>query len=283
MKIGLINIALELIASKKLKNVSNMFDMGSKELRVSYDQLDYAFKQVNFRFNKKKFEKLKIFPKGKRISTKNFWLEVGIKDYKCSDINHSHNSIFIDLNQPFTNKKYLNNFDLVCDFGNNEHIFNVGEAYKTMYNLTKKNGFIWITQSVYGGNGFFNFDASFFEGYASANNLSIVHACYLVKLSTYDQIIIPCNKNLFNAINLSKVQGIDISYVYKKYSDKEFSYHYQYGLNNNQSPYLVSFLNSEYPPEKLYIPTKSIQEIKKKAKKGDNLSIEWLRSTGIKF
>jgi len=283
MKIGLINIALELFANKKLKTVSNMLDMGSKELRVSYDQLDYAFKQVNFKFNKKKFEKLKIFPKGKRISTKNFWSEVGIKDYKCSDINDSHDSIFIDLNQPFSNKKYLNKFDLVCDFGNNEHVFNVGEAYKTMYNLAKKNGFIWIFQSVYGGNGFFNFDASFFEGYAAANNLSIVHACYLVKLSNYDQIVIPCNNNLFNAIDLSKVKGIDISYVFKKNSNKEFSYHYQYGLNNNQSLYLVTFLNSEYPPEKLYIPTKSIPELKKKARKGDTLSIEWLRSTGIKF
>ena len=283
MKIGLINIALELIASKKFKNVSNVLDMGSKELRVSYDQLEYAFKQVNLKFNKKKFDKLRIFPKGKRISTKNFWLEVGVKDYKCLDINRSHNSIFVDLNQPFTNKKYLNNFDLVCDFGNNEHVFNIGEAYKTMYKLTKKNGFIWIFQSVYGGNGFFNFDASFFEGYAAANNLSIVHACYLVKLSTYDQIVIPCNKDLFNVIDLSKVKGIDISYVFKKNSDKEFSCHYQYGLNNNQSPYLISFLNSEYPPEKLYIPTKSIKERKKKAKKGDTLSIEWLRSTGIKF
>ena len=43
-----------------------------------------------------------------------------------------------------------------------ENVFNVGEAYKSMYNLTKKNGFIWIFQSVFGGNGFFNFDASFF-------------------------------------------------------------------------------------------------------------------------
>ena len=39
-------------------------------------------------------------------------------------------------------------------FGNNEHVFNVGEAYKTMFKLTKKNGLIWIRQSVYNGNGF---------------------------------------------------------------------------------------------------------------------------------
>ena len=82
----------------------------------------------------------------------------------------------------------------MTDFGNNEHVFNVGEAYRTMYNLTKKDGFIWIFQSVFGGNGFFNFDASFFEGYAAANNLSIVHSCYLIYPSEYEQIVVPCNK-----------------------------------------------------------------------------------------
>tara|TARA_Y100000389_G_C17356210_1_gene461207 strand:- start:78 stop:929 length:852 start_codon:yes stop_codon:yes gene_type:complete len=283
MKIGLINIALELFNNKKFKSLNNMLDMGSKELRVSYNQLKFAFDQTQIKFNKKKFEKLKIFPKGKRISTKNFWQEVGVKNYKCSDINKSHDSVYIDLNKPLTNKKLLQKFDLVTDFGNNEHVFNIGEAYRTMYNLTKKNGLIWIFQSVYGGNGFFNFDASFFEGYAAANNLSIVHACYLVYPSEYEQIVVPCNKDLFNVLDLTKVKGVDISYVFRKKSDKEFSYNYQYGLNNNQSKYLISFLNSEYPPEKLYIPTKSITKLKQKAKKGDKISIEWLRATGIKY
>lgn len=283
MKIGLINIALELFSSKKLKSVNNILDMGSKELRVSYNQLKFAFDQTQIKFNKKKFEKLKIFPKGKRISTKNFWQELGIKNYKCSDINKNHDSVYIDLNKPLTDKKLLQKFDLVTDFGNNEHIFNIGEAYRTMYNLTKKNGYIWIFQSVYGGNGFFNFDSSFFEGYAAANNLSIVHSCYLIYPSEYEQIVVPCNKDLFNVIDLTKVKGVDISYIFRKKSDKKFSHHYQYGLNDNQSNYLISFLNSEFPPEKLYIPTKSIKELKQKAKKGDKISIEWLRATGIKY
>ena len=283
MKIGLVNIALELFKNKKFSSIDNMLDMGSKEMRVSYNQLKYAFDQVGIKFNKKRFEKLKIFPKGKRISTKNFWQELGVKNYKCSDINKSHDSVYIDLNKPLTNKKLLKKFDLVTDYGNNEHVFNVGEAYKSMYNLTKKNGYIWIFQAVFGGNGFFNFDSSFFEGYAAANNLSIVHSCYIVCPSEYEQIIVPCNKDLFNLFDLTKIKKIDISYIFRKKTDREFSYHYQYGLNDKQSKYLVSFLNSEYPPEKLYIPTNSISELKKKAKKGDKASINWLRAIGIKY
>ena len=78
MRIGLANIALELFKNKKFNSVNTILDMGSKEMRFSYDQISYAFDQAGIRFNKKKFEKLKIFPKGRRISTKYFWKELGI-------------------------------------------------------------------------------------------------------------------------------------------------------------------------------------------------------------
>ena len=50
MKIGLINIALELYQNKKFRSVKSILDMGSKELRVSYDQIKYAFDQTDIKF-----------------------------------------------------------------------------------------------------------------------------------------------------------------------------------------------------------------------------------------
>ena len=280
MKIGLINIALSLFSNGKLKNVQNILDLGSKELRVSYDQLDYAFKQVKLNYKKKNFEILKKFPKGKRISTKFFWNELGIKDYSCSDINKK-SKILIDLNYPLKNNNLKNKYDMITDFGNNEHVFNVGEAYKTMYELCKKDGFIWIYQTVFGGNGFFNFDISFFEGMAAANNLSIVHSCYIVHANEYQQFILPCDKDLFNLLDLTKINDVSISYIFRKKTSKKFEYYYQYNYNKNYSPFKIVHLNNEVPAEKIYIPTKDIKEIKKKAKKGDKDSINWLRAIGI--
>ena len=95
MKIGLINIALELFKNKKFNNVKNVVDMGSKELRVSFDKLKNSYDQAGIKFNEKKFLILKKFPKGKRISTKNFWMDMGIREYKSFDINKSHDSIFL--------------------------------------------------------------------------------------------------------------------------------------------------------------------------------------------
>ena len=157
MKIGLINIALSLYNNGKFKRTKNILDLGTKELRVSFDQIENAFKQTKINFKKEKFKILKKFPKGKRISTKFFWNELGISDYNCSDINKK-SKMYIDLNFPLKNKDLINKFDLVTDFGNNEHVFNVGQAYKNMYQLCKKNGYMWIFQAVYGGNGFFNYE-----------------------------------------------------------------------------------------------------------------------------
>ena len=280
MKIGLLNLALELKNNGVFNNVSNIMDMGTKTLRVHYDDLQYLFKQSGIKFDSKKFAFLKKFPKGKRKTNKLFWDELKVK-YSCLDINEEDGSEFVDLNFPFKNKKHLNKYDLVMDCGNNEHVFNVGEAYRTMYNLTKKEGFMWIYQSVFNGNGFFQYDIPFFEGLALANKMNIVHAAYVIGTNDYDQFLIPANKDLFNTIDLTKVKSVDISYILRKNFNNEFNYYYQYNLNKkNPEPFSVNFITSKFPPERYYIQSKSINEMKKLAKKGNVDCIEWLRATG---
>ena len=53
--------------------------------------------------SKTKVSDFKKISKGKRISTKFFWKELGISDYNCSDINKK-SKIYIDLNYPLKNK-----------------------------------------------------------------------------------------------------------------------------------------------------------------------------------
>ena len=72
MKVGLVNIALSLFLNEKLKNIKNILDLGIKELRFSYNQLNYALKKSNINYYIKNFNILKKFPKGKKILTKFF-------------------------------------------------------------------------------------------------------------------------------------------------------------------------------------------------------------------
>ncbi len=280
MKIGLLSLAAELKKNGVFKDVHNMMDMGTKTLRVHYNDLENLFDQLGMKFDKKKFSFLKKFPKGKRITNELFWDELKIK-YNCLDINEEKGSEFVDLNYPFNNKNHLGKYDLVMDTGNNEHIFNVAEAYKTMYNLTKPGKFMWIFQSVYNGNGFFQYDIPFFEGFAAANKLNIIYGAYVIGTEDYGQFLIPADKDLFNTLDLNKCQSVYITYIFRKNFNSAFNYNYQYNLKDKaKAPFRVNYVTKRFPPERYYIQSKTLKAIKEDAKKGDKYCIEWLRATG---
>jgi len=280
VKIGLLNLAIELIKNQTFKDVKSVMDMGNKSLRVHYDDLKYLYDQTNIKFDSNKFNFLKKFPKGNRRSMRLFWESLGITNYKSIDINNRDGSIFFDLNLPFNEKKHIGKYDLVIDIGNNEHIFNVGEAYKTMFNLCRKNGFLWIFQAVYNGNGFFQFDIPFFEGLALANKLGVVYSAYVIGTSDYDQYLIPASKDLFNTLDLTKIKTVDITYILRKQTTNDFKFFYQYNLKKKSKFYKISFLSKRFPPERYYIPSKSIEDIVTEAKKKKKDSLEWIRATG---
>jgi len=50
------------------------------------------------------------------------------------------------LNEPFEDKSKFKKFDIVTDHGTCECVYNVGECYKTMHKLSKKNGYMIIHQ-----------------------------------------------------------------------------------------------------------------------------------------
>tara|TARA_B100000989_G_C19531918_1_gene470536 strand:- start:2434 stop:3276 length:843 start_codon:yes stop_codon:yes gene_type:complete len=280
MKIGYITLALELKKRGFFKDINEIYDLGTKELRISFNDLKNKFKEYNIKFNSNKFIELKKFPKGKRISTKFFWQNIGINNYFCSDINNEKKSKFLDLNFKSSFKKQ---YELVNDFGNNEHVFNVTQAYENMYNLCKKNGYMWIVQSLYNGNGFFNFDPSYFEGMAAANNLSITHSAFVVNQDTYKQFFIPCDKELLKSVDLNNIINIDMTFIFKKNTNKKFRFYYQYNLNNKSKPFKMVFDHHEHFAEKFYVPSKSKKELKSLAKNGDKTSINWFRANKIKF
>ena len=75
------------------------------------------------------------WPSHPRESTKSFWKMLGFSKTDCCDVNNMHELIYIDLNNPLNDQNLKNQYDLVTDFGNNEHPFNTAEAYRTMHRL----------------------------------------------------------------------------------------------------------------------------------------------------
>ena len=94
-------------------------------------------------------------------------------------MNKEHGSISLDFNLPLEDTSLYSQFDLVTDHGACEHAFNIAETYRTMHRLCKPKGLIVIAQSLWGGNGYFLYDESFFDGIAAANNYKIIFKAFL--------------------------------------------------------------------------------------------------------
>ena len=250
-----VQVAIALHRLGVFKITDSVIDMGSQEIHLKFDEFDYYMKAGGIDFNEKDFLNLKNFPGRPRQSTKNFWKSLGYKNIKCIDINGQHDSIYCDLNKPFENTEEFGKYDLVTDFGNNEHAFNIAEAYSTMHKLCKKDGCMWIDQAIMNGNGFYNFDIAFFECIAAANSYRIIYNSLVVNTLDGEQYHIPCTKQILELFDISKVTYLGISYILIKSSDIDFVYPYQNVINvKERGPFLISFAHELYPPERYYIP-----------------------------
>ena len=128
---------------------------------------------------------------------------------------------------------HFGKYDLVTDHGSCEHIFNIAEAYRTMHRLCKVDGLIVISQSLWGGNGYFLYDRAFFEGIAAANGYRIIYDAYVLmsafkyKKISGQQFHIPLARDLLKVVDLSHVDEIGIYAVLQKQEDSEFQFPYQ--------------------------------------------------------
>ena len=74
----------------------------------------------------------------------------------------------LDLNEPVSLDQQ---FDIVCNFGTAEHVFNVYQVFKTMHELTKDGGWMLHGLPFQGwiDHGFYNFHPTFFFDLCEAN------------------------------------------------------------------------------------------------------------------
>lgn len=86
-----------------------------------------------------------------------FYSLFGLGPYASIDVEDKRATYRVDLNQPVTG---LPEFDVVTNYGTTEHVFNIGEAFRTIHNLTRPGGvslhcvpsFAFINHGFYGIN-----------------------------------------------------------------------------------------------------------------------------------
>ncbi len=259
--IAAVKLNLELWERGVFKNIKSVFEIGSQELHVK--KIDFDSLLQEYCLNKdgrKQFPDLENWPGSPRCSAKALYELLGAEKYDSFDLNAEHGALAHDLNLPFEDRSFFEKYDLVTDFGCNEHVFNIAETYKTMHKLCKPGGVISIDQGVWKGNGYYQFDLSFFEGMAAANNYRILFSSYIIlcgktKAGSSLEYHVPLSRELLQAIDWAKAGNIRICYVFQKQDSKDFQYPYQGGYMSEvlgNHGYKLQFISS--PPSRTYVP-----------------------------
>ena len=258
--IAAVQNTLELSKLGLLEGINKIVEMGSQELHLTALDLEEMIKMAGLNnFQKNKFPDIDNWPNSPRCSAKSFYQFLGIKEYVSIDMNKEHGSISLDFNLPLEDTSLYSQFDLVTDHGACEHAFNIAETYRTMHRLCKPKGLIVIAQSLWGGNGYFLYDESFFDGIAAANNYKIIFNSYVIATGSKtpngsdNQFHIPLNRDLLKTFDLSNA-NIGVYVVLQKQDKSDFKFPYQgqylakkqghFGFNRiyHQNPLSSSFL-----------------------------------------
>jgi len=106
------------------------------------------------------------------VLSEHWYKEFGCGHYVSVDGN-GRGTITADLNRPVLG---LGQFDLVTDFGTGEHIFHQAQVWKTVHDLTKRNGYIAFDRPAQGyqEHCFYNSHECLFRDLAAANEYEIV-------------------------------------------------------------------------------------------------------------
>ena len=107
-----------------------------------------------------------------------FYELLGITDYEAIDFGDAGATLKHDLNFPLELKRQ---YDVVADFGTIEHIFNIGEAFRTVHNLVRSGGVMVHGLPTFGGyyHGFYNIHAWTFKSLAYANDYEMIDLFYV--------------------------------------------------------------------------------------------------------
>tara|TARA_Y100001968_G_scaffold187885_1_gene172225 strand:+ start:243 stop:1115 length:873 start_codon:yes stop_codon:yes gene_type:complete len=271
MGLGLATIQnmLELWQQGHLDNTKSVMEMGSQELHVKLADFEQLLNTACItNYDTSPFHILENWPGQPRCSAKPFYKLLGINKYSSIDINNEHGSISHDYNLPLKDTTLYNQFDLVTDHGSCEHAFNIAEAYQTIHKLCKPGGLIIISQTLWGGNGYFLYDKKFFESIAAANQYSILYTSYVISPGTQTmngtnhQFHIPLHSKLLSAIDKSTIDGVSVYAVMKKHQDKSFRIPYQGDyMSIKHQHYGFNRMYIKDPPSYSYIPTYNLKKV----------------------
>jgi hypothetical protein len=213
MAIGAIHLAwMRRLAERDcFQDLHSVIDLGPQDIQLDRPVLERAVRPFATR---EKIDRLldQIYAGGGqagRDAQAPFYGLFGLGPYASIDAVDERATYRLDLSKP---AKSLPEFDVVTNFGTTEHVFNIGEAFRTIHNLTKPGGVSLhcVPCFAFINHGFYNVHPNVLVEIARANHYAVVDFSY------YDNAFV---RNV--RMSHDGVEGFDLDTLPIKLADME--------------------------------------------------------------
>lgn len=180
MAIGAIHLAWlrRLKAKNAFGDLRSVIDLGPQDIQLEQAILNGALRGL---VEQEKVDRVlnSIYLNGRIDSNAQagFYSLFGLDQYESIDVDDTRATYRVDLNRPDIQ---LSEYDVVTNFGTTEHVFNIGEAFKTVHNLTKPGGLSLhcVPCFAFINHGFYNIHPNLFVEMVRANKYEFVDFSY---------------------------------------------------------------------------------------------------------
>jgi len=247
-----VQVACDLHSRGVWQSCTSVLDMGDQELHLPYDTVAACLRDIG------------VEPKDEGIDraagslpTALLWRSLGFTTCRRSDLRGGPDVLTVDLNEPLSPHTPLwQASDLVTDFGNNEHAFNVGEAYRTMHRLTRPGGYLWIVQAWIGGNGLYAFTPDFYEALAAANRYAFITS-HLILDGPEGSHVLPYDLGILSRLRRDGSEGVHHCHVLQRTSEADFTWPGEGTYSSGGFPYRIVRVSPPVPSGRMTLPITS--------------------------
>jgi SAM-dependent methyltransferase len=168
---------------------ASFLDLGPQDLSFRAALLDRAARRLGHRAEAADA----LFDGDWRYASQlSFYELFGARSYAALDLFDPRAAIVHDLNDPLDTAQQ---FDVICDFGTIEHVFNIGQGFSSLHRLLAPGGLLLCAPPSYGfiNHGFYTINPVLFTQLAMANAYDVVDYHYVdnwfVRCAERDQAV----------------------------------------------------------------------------------------------
>lgn len=181
MAIGAIHLAwLRRLAERNcFDRLQNVIDLGPQDIQVERPILERAMRSLAPR-DEMDGLLARIYGSGNAAgpdAQAPFYKLFGLGPYASIDVADERATYRLDLSEPV---EAVPEFDVVTNFGTTEHVFNIGEAFRSIHRLTRPGGISLhcVPCFAFINHGFYNIHPNLFVEMACANEYELVDFSY---------------------------------------------------------------------------------------------------------